>query len=173
MKKSNFQDWLVDNDACSEAVKWVGDRAEAQAWKQCPQPAWLIWYLGRRLRTPGYPDINQIALLACWCARRALKYVPAGEDRPRLAIEAAEKCAKNPTPENRAAAWAAGAALAAAGAAAEPAAGAAAEPAAGDAAEAAWAAARAAGDAERRVMADHIRKTIKLKFEKEEKHEKE
>ena len=28
---------------------------------------------------------------ACACARRALPYVPAGEDRPRLAIEAAEK----------------------------------------------------------------------------------
>ncbi|MFH2202640.1 MAG: hypothetical protein ABIJ96_05970, partial [Elusimicrobiota bacterium] len=69
------------------------------------------------------------------CVRTTLRYVPAGEDRPRLAIEAAEQWAADPTEENRAAAETAGAAAEtaawAAGAAAET---------------AAWAAARAAAE---------------------------
>ena len=132
-----FKDFLIKNSACGEAVVWANGKTEKQSWQKCQRADWMIWYLGKKLGTPGYPDINQIVLLACWCARRSLRFVPEGEDRPRLAIEAAEKCAKNPTEENRAAAWAA-----------------------------AGAAARAAGDVENKIMADYIHKTIKLKFAK-------
>ena len=70
---------------------------------------------------------GQIRLLACDFAETALKYVPAGEDRPRLAIETARRfVAGSATCEE----------LAAAGAAARAAAWA-----------AAWAARDAAGDA--------------------------
>ena len=82
---------------------------------------------------------KDMILAACACAERALRFVPKGEDRPRLAIEAARTAANTNTKANRAAAEAA--ALAAARAAAWAAAGAAAWAAAGDAARA------AAGDA--------------------------
>ena len=78
---------------------------------------------------------GQIRLLACDFAETALKYVPAGEDRPRLAIETARRfVAGSATCEE----------LAAAGDAAWAAAWAAAGDAAGDAA---WDAARAAAGA--------------------------
>ena len=83
---------------------------------------------------------GQIRLLACDFAETALKYVPAGEDRPRLAIETARRfVAGSATCEE----------LAAAGdAAAGDAAGAAARAAARAAAwDAAWDAARAAARA--------------------------
>lgn len=38
---------------------------------------------------------------AAQCARNVLHHVPAGEERPRLAIEAAERWAREPTEENR------------------------------------------------------------------------
>ena len=48
---------------------------------------WLLWWAAR---TPV--NLHQsLVLAACDCARTALQYVPAGEDRPRLAIEAAER----------------------------------------------------------------------------------
>ena len=85
---------------------------------------------------------GQIRLLACDFAETALKYVPAGEDRPRLAIETARRfVAGSATCEELAAAWAA--AWDAAWAAAWDAARAAARAAAWDAAwAAAWDAAR-------------------------------
>ncbi len=39
--------------------------------------------------------------VACACARTALQYAPVGDDRPRLAIEAAERWAENPSEENQ------------------------------------------------------------------------
>ena len=86
---------------------------------------------------------GQIRLLACDFAETALKYVPAGEDRPRLAIETARRfVAGSATCEELDAARAA--AGAAAGAAARDAAWAAARAAAWDAArDAAWDAANA------------------------------
>jgi hypothetical protein len=102
-----------------------------------------------------------VVRLACQCARTALQYVPNGEDRPRLAIEAAERWADNPTESNRLAAWAAARAAGDAAGAAARAAG----DAAGDAAgAAAWAAGDAAGAAAwaaaLRYMAAMIRETV-------------
>ncbi len=135
---SKLHDELVSMSACSEAVKWVGNRSLATAWAKCERADWMLWYAHKR----GV-DARIMTRAACACARTALQYVPAGEDRPRLAIEAAEAWADDPTP-----AWAA------AGAAAWAAAGAAAGAAAWAAARAAaWAAARAAAGAAARAAA--------------------
>ena len=117
------KDILTELGACAEAVKWAGRKTPKKAWETCKRGDWLLWIadklnVGRKL----------LVLAACACARTALKYVPAGEERPRLAIEAAERWADNPTEKNKVAAAAARAAGAVAWAAA-------------------WAAARAAGDA--------------------------
>jgi len=138
------KDILTELGACAEAVKWAGRKTPKKAWETCKRGDWLLWIadklnVGRKL----------LVLAACACARTALKYVPAGEERPRLAIEAAERWADNPTEKNKVAAAAAGAAAAARAAAwtAGDAGVAAAARAAAGAAAAARAAAWTAGDA--------------------------
>lgn len=91
---------------CREARAWLGDKtAAAEAWESCPRGDWTLWLAAR----VGV-DRRLVVLAACDCARTALRHVPAGEDRPRLAIEAAEAWAAEPTEEKRAAAAAAAAA---------------------------------------------------------------
>ena len=76
---------LAELGACPEAVKWAGRKTHKKAWETCKRGEWLLWIAGRL-------DIDRklFVLAACGCARTALKYVPDGEDRPRMAIETAE-----------------------------------------------------------------------------------
>jgi len=46
------------------------------------------------------PDRAPSVKAACACARTALRFVPEGEERPRLAIVAAEAWAENPTSDD-------------------------------------------------------------------------
>lgn len=98
-------------DACQRAVRWVGDRDLARTWEECERGDWLLWLAGRMVGKEGWPTHQQVVLAACACARRGLRFVPEGEERPLRAIEAAEHWATVPD-----AAWAAGAVWAAAGA---------------------------------------------------------
>ena len=86
--------------ACAEARRWAKGRKAAEAWAACEQPEWMIWWAART------PANSQMAIVraASACARTALEYAPLGEDRPRLAIEAAEAWADNPCEETRRAA---------------------------------------------------------------------
>lgn len=75
-------------NACEEALKWYGSQNWAtleEAWNNCPRGDWLLWLCAKL-------DIDRKLLVrsACSIARTVLKYVPAGEDRPLKAIEAAE-----------------------------------------------------------------------------------
>lgn len=127
MNNTEFLELLAQLKACEEAVAWVGSRDLATAWRECERADWMLW-LAARLNVSR----QQIVLAACACAETALKYVYEGEDRPRLAIEAARKWALGPIVSSAAAAAAAKeAAWAASWAAAA-------------AREAAWAATRAA-----------------------------
>ena len=128
------KDILTKLGACTEAVKWAGRKTPKKAWETCKRGDWLLW-IADKLNV----DRKLLVLAACACARTALKYVPAGEERPRLAIEAAERWADNPTEKNKAAAAARAAAWAA-----------------GDAGAAAW----AAGAAAHKDMAKIVRKII-------------
>ena len=169
-----LRDRLVKMGACKEAVAWVGNRDITAAWAECERADWMLWLADRVMaRKP-------VVLAACACARTALQYVPAGEDRPRVAIETTEAWARGEVTiaEVRtadaaayAAAYAAYAAYAAAGSALAAYAAAAAAYAAVaayvDAAYAAYAAADAAADADataRKValaqMADLVRGII-------------
>ena len=136
---------LTRLDACSEASKWAATQPDLQtAWANCKRSDWMLWLLGRATVDRDDPRLR---LMACDFAEAALIYVPAGEDRPRLAIECARRFACGEATREgmaaaRAAAWAA--ARAAAGAAAEAAARAAAW-------DAAWAAAGAAAEAAARA----------------------
>jgi len=184
-EKMTFREQLVEMDACAEAVEWVGDKTLAEAWATCERADWMLWLVSKI--DGSYSP--RLRLAACACARTALKYVTPGDERPRLAIECAERYAIGEATQKeldaardaaraaaRTSAWAA--ARAAAGAAAGTAAWAAAGAAARDAAwavardaawtaagDAAWAAARdAARDAARaaafKEMADLVRQII-------------
>lgn len=106
---------LIDLKACDDAREWAAKYPTlSEAWRNCERADWMLWLLARMVGKPGWPTHQTVARLACQCARTSLlKYVPAGEDRPRLAIEAAERWADSPTEENRRAAYAAHAAAAA------------------------------------------------------------
>jgi hypothetical protein len=77
------------SNVCSGALEYMQqfeDGQEQEAWEQCPDGAWMLWFL----KKPGYNN-KGLVWLACQCARLALIHVPAGEERPRIAIETAER----------------------------------------------------------------------------------
>jgi hypothetical protein len=80
-----FREYLRSIYACSDALDWLGDRSSREAWEACERPDWMLELCGRLSVDP-----RLIVLCATGCARSVLHLVPAGEDRPRLAIEAAE-----------------------------------------------------------------------------------
>lgn len=77
---------LISLYACDEALEWVGRRSLQTAWRLCERGDWMLW-----LAAHVGVDRRLLVRAACDCARLALVHVPAGEDRPRLAIEAAER----------------------------------------------------------------------------------
>jgi hypothetical protein len=156
MTNSEVLKFLVEHQACEDAVEWVrkhgGDLAAL--WAECEQVGWMLWML-RRL-----PEADAVQRwFATRCARRVLKFYEKqhpDDNRPRRAIEVAERYAHGKVTEKELVAArdaargaargaATGAAWAAAWGAAWAAAGGAARGAAGDAArDAAWDAARGA-----------------------------
>jgi hypothetical protein len=80
-----FRDQLIRLKACSDAVEWVGERTLEQAWADCERGDWMLWLAAR-----AAVRRQDIVLAACDCARLALRYVPEGEHRPRVAIATAE-----------------------------------------------------------------------------------
>jgi hypothetical protein len=82
---TQLQKVLEQLDACAMAVHWVGERTLEEAWNQCERGDWMLWFAGKI-----EVDRKLLVLAACGCARKALKNVPEGEERPRIAIEAAE-----------------------------------------------------------------------------------
>ena len=76
--------------ACDESIEWYeAQESDEHAWSNCERGDWLLWLLGRI----GV-DRKRLVLCCCECARLSLKYVPEGEDRPRIAIDTAERWAK-------------------------------------------------------------------------------
>jgi hypothetical protein len=159
MKKETLSATLLRLDACQEARKWAKGKSLKTAWAKCERGDWMIWLL---THPATIQDDRLLRLLACDIAETVLHFVPAGEDRPRLAIEAARVLANTPvnTPALSAAdaAWSAAlsaadaawsAALSAAWSAARSAADAARSAAWSAALSAAWSAARSAADAAR------------------------
>jgi hypothetical protein len=141
---ANHSDLLRRLNACSEAREWYEGQDSQQAWLDCARGDWLLW-IAARLDV----DRTLIVLAACDCAELALRHVPAGEDRPRAAIDTARSWARGEATIEavRAAAYAADAAADAAYAADAAADAAYAAADAAYAAHAAYVAAYAAADA--------------------------
>ena len=76
--------------ACESAREWAATRTSAEAvWTECERGDWLLWLAAR-----AGVDRREVVLAACAVARTALQYVRAGEERPRIAIETAERWAR-------------------------------------------------------------------------------
>jgi hypothetical protein len=73
--------------ACDPAMTWVEAHAHmtpAELWRACPDGSWLLWIAARL-----YVDRRYVVAAACACAQGVLNLVPAGEERPRIAVETA------------------------------------------------------------------------------------
>ena len=145
-----MKEWLKPIQAlgpCQEAMEWADQFNSLQeAWDACESGSWMVWLVASvAAGEQGSPERRQLVLVACECARLTLPYVPAGEIRPRQAIETAEAWARGEATLEQV--WAAGDAARAAAWDAGDAAWAAARDAAWAAGDAAWAAARDAARA--------------------------
>jgi len=96
MKRDQLVRFLRSLGACSEpgeAVPWAESLPEettaAEAWALCSRGDWLVWLIGS-FYCRDLLSRQTLVLAACAVARTALGEVPAGEDRPRIAIETAE-----------------------------------------------------------------------------------
>ena len=90
-RKTDLAKLLTRLKACDEARRWAKPYATlAEAWAACTRPDWMLWLVGEM--DGCYSP--RLRLVVCALARTALQYVPAGEDRPRLAIECAERFAR-------------------------------------------------------------------------------
>ena len=86
---------LKQLNACEEALIWVSQQKNAQqAWDDCERGDWMLWLLGKLSGKPESKKRKILVLITCECARLSLHLVPEEEDRPRIAIETAEKWAK-------------------------------------------------------------------------------
>jgi hypothetical protein len=94
-KPRHWSNSLIRLGACKEAVAWARQhRSLAAAWEVCKRGDWMLWLAGRCSGEPLSDGRRKLVLATCECARLPLPHVPAGEDRPRLAIEAAEAWAR-------------------------------------------------------------------------------
>ena len=85
---------LTDLRACLEAIVWARNYdTEQEAWDACERGDWMLWYLAQQAGPPESESRKELVLIACQCARLALKYLPEGEKRPLDAIETAENWA--------------------------------------------------------------------------------
>jgi hypothetical protein len=85
MTNAELRQFLISRDACRAAMDWLGERDSAQMWAECERPDWLLWWAAHAVPR------QELVLAACDCAETALRYVPEGEHRPRLAIETARR----------------------------------------------------------------------------------
>lgn len=85
ISSEQFADILIEISGCSEAAEWAKGKTPEEAWSACERGDWMLWIAAK-----SGVERKLIVMQACKAARRALKYVPKGEDRPLAAIECAE-----------------------------------------------------------------------------------
>ena len=91
MNNPKVLEMLRSYQARNELQKWAKEHGGPlqDLWRDCQRGDWLLW-----LAAEAGIDRHVVVETACVCARTALQYVPAGEERPRRAIEAAEAWAR-------------------------------------------------------------------------------
>ena len=76
-----------------KSKEWAHGKSFHVVWTTWKRGDWLLWLCGKMADKKGWPTRKQLILAACSCAETALKFVPEGEERPRIAIETARKWA--------------------------------------------------------------------------------
>jgi len=85
----------LPKDACTVAVDWCKTQPDlATAWQVCERGDWMLWLAGKYSGPAGDDRRRPLVLAACECARLTLDHVPVDDERPRLAIETAERWAR-------------------------------------------------------------------------------
>ena len=79
---------------------WNAGKSLSQAWNECERANWMLGMCGIMVGKPGWPTHKQIVSVAITLAHSVIHFIHGGEERPRLAIEAAEAWVENPTEEN-------------------------------------------------------------------------
>jgi hypothetical protein len=93
--RHEWVDRLSELQSCREAVEWASDYESLEAaWVACERGDWMLCLLGRASGDRESPARRALVLCACACARTALPFVRAGETRPLVAIETAERWAR-------------------------------------------------------------------------------
>jgi len=91
---SSYIDKLIKLNACREAIRWARDYPTFQAaWDKCENAEWMLWVAKKNCKS--LPRKMDIVLVACQCARGALKRINTGGKKPLEAIERAERWAKS------------------------------------------------------------------------------
>ena len=81
--------------ACSDAIAWAKDyKTFQEAWDKCERADWMLWIAGKMIGKNGCSTRKEVVLVACKCARTALKYLPKDEKRPLKCIQIVEKWAR-------------------------------------------------------------------------------
>ena len=87
MTRSEFLAWLKGKRPGKAVLGWArGTPGEPEAlWNAFSDGGWMLWVAGK-----AGVERRLLVQAACACARGVVERVPAGEDRPRRALEAAE-----------------------------------------------------------------------------------
>jgi hypothetical protein len=91
-KMKTFRSRLIELRACRSAIRWLDEEGIStieEAWDKCSRGDWLLWLAAR----VGCNEDRhkKIVKIATEIARQVLKYIPAEEERPRIAIEKTER----------------------------------------------------------------------------------
>ena len=59
--KQEFYQWLKENNACEDAVKWIkaNDYDARQTWEQCQRGDWLLWWAKKE-------GVDKRKMTRCW-----------------------------------------------------------------------------------------------------------
>jgi hypothetical protein len=95
--KMKPNEYLQSIGACREAVQWVEEgnfETLDAAWQACQRGDWMLWLAGKTCGPVNTPGHRLMTSAKCRCARLVLhlfedKYPD--DNRPRLAIESAER----------------------------------------------------------------------------------
>lgn len=83
--------------ACSDAMAYAQTKdTYEEAWAACERGDWMLWLAGKLSGDSKSEARKRVVLAACACAKLALKHTKPGENRPRIAIEIAERWARKP-----------------------------------------------------------------------------
>jgi hypothetical protein len=72
-----FAQELIKLDACKDAIAWVGDKTQSEAWATCQRGDWMLW-----LAVKKNVDRKLLVQAACDCAELADPYLTDGAREP-------------------------------------------------------------------------------------------